>query len=124
MDARPPLPHRYPFEMLDPGGSVARVRLSADDARSRGGPVPPWALVEALAQAAGLACAGEGASGGSLVQVNRLRWPRPVLPGETLDLCCTLVRQMGPLRRVRVAVRREGRLVATAVLTLRVEGGA
>ncbi len=118
------LPHRYPFLMVDPQLGTARVRFSADDARCRGEMVPAWAVAEAMAQAAGLVGAGAGTSGGSIVQVNRFRCPRPVMPGETIDLAAAVVRKMGPLLRLRVSARREGKLVATSVLTLRVEEGA
>ncbi|MCI4398136.1 MAG: hypothetical protein JHC34_04775 [Acidobacteria bacterium] len=118
------LPHRYPFLMLDPVAGTARVRFSADDARCRGEMVPAWVLVETMAQAAGVAGPGEGASGGSLVQINRFRCPRPVTPGQTISLAMTVARKMGPLVRVRILARREGKLIATSILTLRLEGGA
>lgn len=118
------LPHRYPFLMLDPVAGVARVRFSADDARCRGEMVPAWAVVEAMAQAAGVEGSSEGASGGSLVQVNRFRCPRPVMPGQTIDLAMAVARKMGPLLRVRIFARREGKLIATSILTLRLEEGA
>ena len=119
MDA-PRLPHRYPFAMVEDHQGERLVRFAADDARCRGGSAPPWAVAEAFAQAAGLAAFGPG-SGGSLVQVNRLRCPRPVRAGEELSLRVAVERRMGPLLRVRVAARRGGRLAATAALTLREE---
>jgi len=115
------LPHRYPFLMLDPKGGTARVRFSKNDVRCRGEMVPSWAVVETMAQAAGIMGASAHASGGSLVQVNRFRCPRPVMPGQTIDLAAVVARKMGPLLRVRVSARREGRLIATSILTLRVE---
>jgi hypothetical protein len=36
----------------------------------------------------------------------------------------TVARKMGPLVRVRILARREGKLAATSILTLRLEGGA
>lgn len=120
MDA-PRLPHRYPFAMVEDRAGPSRVRFSADDARCRNlSEVPQWALVEAFAQAAGLSAFGPG-SGGSLVQVNRFRCPRPARPGDELHIAVAVVRRMGPLLRVRVTARREGRLLATAALTLREE---
>lgn len=107
--------------MVEDRTDGARVCFSVDDARSRGlAEVPQWALVEVFAQAAGLAAFGPG-SGGSLVQVNRFRCPRPVGAGDELALSVAVQRRMGTLMRVRVAARRAGKLVATAALTLREE---
>jgi len=119
MDA-PRLPHRYPFAMVEDRHGERLVRFAADDARCRGEAVPVWAVVEAFAQAAGLAAFGPG-SGGSLVQVNRFRCPRPVGAGEELNLRAVVERRMGPLVRVRLLAWREGKLAATAALTLREE---
>ncbi len=118
------LPHRYPFLMISPRAGAAVVRFSANDARCRGGEVPAWAVAEAMAQFAGMTVAVDGASGGSLVQVNRFRYPRPVAAGGPLDFSALLVRKMGPLVRVRVAARSGGKLVASSVMTLRMEEDA
>ena len=118
------LPHRYPFLMVSPRAGTAAIRFSSNDARCRGGKVPAWAVAEAMAQFAGMAVAADGSSGGSLVQVNRFRCPRPLKAGGSMDLAASLVRRMGPLARVRVAARSGGRLVALSVLTLRLEEGA
>ncbi len=118
------LPHRYPFLMISQRAGSAVICFSSNDARCRSGEVPAWAVAEAMAQFAGMAVAAGGASGGSLVQINRFRCPRPLAAGGSLALSATLVRKMGPLARVRVAARSGGRLVALAVLTLRLEEGA
>ena len=124
MVAQRKLPHAYPFRFIprEEGEGVLQFLAASDDAVSRGGAVPPWVVLEALAQAAGLLAASGASPGGALVQVARYRCARPVLPGERLDLSGELLHRMGPLLRVKVTARREGRLVARGVLTLRETG--
>jgi len=115
------LPHAFPFRFIprEEGSPHLAFTASSDDAVCRGGPVPPWVILEALTQAAGLLCASEGASGGALVQVAGYRCPRPAWPGDTLELRGALQKRMGPLIRVRIRALRSGRLVASGTLTLR-----
>ncbi len=96
---------------------------SANDAFSRGGPVPPWVILEALTQGAGLDAAQGEETGGALVQVSAYRCPRRVWPGDVLQIRCEVLKRMGPLLRLRVSARREGRLVARGVMVLRMGGG-
>ena len=114
------LPHAYPFRFIprEEGPSLLFL-ASGDDAVSRGQTVPAHVVLEALTQAAGLLAATEESVGGALVQVARFRCPRPIMPGDRLDLSGTLLVRMGPLLRVRVTARRGRRLVASGVLTLR-----
>lgn len=121
MTANPRLPHAYPFRFIarEEGAPDLLFTASGDDAVSRGGLVPAHVVLEALTQAAGLMAATEGSTGGVLVQVARYRCPRPVRPGDRLNLSGVLLVRMGPLLRVRMTARREGRLVAGGVLTLR-----
>lgn len=121
MTAGPKLPHAYPFRFIarEEGGPSLLFTASGDDAVCRGGPVPAPVVLEALTQAAGLLAATAGSTGGALVQVSRFRCPRPVMPGDRLDLRGVLLVRMGPLLRVRVSARCGGRLVASGVLTLR-----
>jgi acyl dehydratase len=118
------LPHAYPFKFIsrDEGEGTLQFLAASGDAVSRGGAVPPWVILEALTQAAGLLAASGERSGGVLVQVARYRCVRPVFPGDRLDLTGELLHRMGPLLRVKVAARRKGRLVARGVLTLRETG--
>lgn len=124
MAAQGKLPHAYPFKFIprEEGSASLLFLSSSGDAVSRGGAIPPWVVLEALTQAAGLLAASGETSGGVLVQVARYRCARQVLPGDTLDLAGRLLLRMGPLLRVRVTARREGRLVARGVLTLRETG--
>jgi 3-hydroxymyristoyl/3-hydroxydecanoyl-(acyl carrier protein) dehydratase len=116
------LPHAYPFRFI-PREDCLEFSAAADDDFVRGGIVSPWVVLEALTQAAGLALAGEGSTGGSLVQVSRYRSVRPVRPGDRLQIRAVLLKRMGPLLRVRVTALREGRLAAAGILTLRETSG-
>jgi len=106
------LPHREPFLFideivaLDPGVSAhARWTLRPDLDFFRGhfpgNPITPGVLiVEALAQAGGLAAMSLEENEGKLAVfagIEKVRFRRPVLPGDTLDLITTLTRRRGPI---------------------------
>lgn len=101
MRAEDYLPHRPPFLFVDdlvsvePGQSaVGRWRLTGDEAffagHFPGRPTLPGVLmVEALAQLGGVAVLADPAFTGKLPLfggIERARFRRQVLPGETLDL--------------------------------------
>jgi 3-hydroxyacyl-[acyl-carrier-protein] dehydratase len=121
------LPHRYPFLLVDrvvervPGQTVrAYKNVSMNEpffqGHFPGHPVMPGVLIlEALAQAAGLALPDQDpAPLGLLAGIDHARLRRPVVPGDRLDLSVTLVKQRG--RLVRAAGRAEvaGELAAEA----------
>ena len=54
-----------------------------------------------------------------LMQVVRFRCPRPVRPGDVLNLSVDLLTRMGALLRVKVVARRAGRIVAKGILSIR-----
>ena len=104
------LPHREPFLFideivaLDPGVSAhARWTLRPDLDFFRGhfpgNPITPGVLiVEALAQAGGLAAMSLEENEGKLAVfagIEKVRFRRPVLPGDTLDLITTLDPSIG-----------------------------
>jgi 3-hydroxymyristoyl/3-hydroxydecanoyl-(acyl carrier protein) dehydratase len=119
------LPHTYPFRFIsrDAGEGEISFSVSGNDSVSRGEALPPWVVLEALTQAAGLLCASGRERGGAVVQVSAYRCPRQVRPGDVLVVRGELLKRMGPVMRVRVSARREGGLVARGVFTLREGGG-
>lgn len=113
------LPHAYPFRLIAREGGTLAFTVASSDCWSRGGDVPQWVVVEMMAQAAGLIAGSESTGGGVLVQVSRFACPRPVSPGDRLDLAGDVLHRMGPVLRVKMTARRRGRLVARGVFTIR-----
>jgi 3-hydroxyacyl-[acyl-carrier-protein] dehydratase len=116
------IPHRPPFLFVDEvlavePGTLARARwtLPADAAflagHFPGRPILPGVImIEALAQTGALAVLSEEANRGKLALfagIERARFRRPVLPGETLDLGCGSPAGAGRWARAR-AVRAWG----------------
>jgi 3-hydroxyacyl-[acyl-carrier-protein] dehydratase len=106
------IPHRPPFLFVDEvlavePGTLARARwtLPADAAflagHFPGRPILPGVImIEALAQTGALAVLSEEANRGKLALfagIERARFRRPVLPGETLDLEVRITRRRGPV---------------------------
>ncbi len=115
------LPHAYPFRFLDHEdlSRPLHTAFTAGAAFQRSGRTPAWILLEAMAQAAGLAAFSREDSGGMVLQVQRFRCPRPPEPGQRLALSAEVLQRMGPVVRVKVLARRGAKIAARAVLTLR-----
>lgn len=121
-----PLPHRYPFVLIDsidtiePGRFAAARRLiAADDPLLReDGVLPTTMLVEMLAQCCGIAAAGTQGGAGQLVGVARFGTRGCVRAGDRVDIKATVVRRFGALVKVRGRVRADGRLRAGGEILL------
>jgi 3-hydroxyacyl-[acyl-carrier-protein] dehydratase len=127
--ARLPLPHAYPFLLVDrvlelrPGSSAAAVKnLTRDDPLlDADGQLPPVLLVEALAQVAGLAVLGvRPGAGAVLVRVDRFRCRLPLIAGDALHVSVQVCRIFGAAAKVRGVVRVNGRVRAAAEVVLQV----
>jgi 3-hydroxyacyl-[acyl-carrier-protein] dehydratase len=125
------LPHRAPFLFVDevvdlqPGRSArARYALTEDApflaGHFPGRPIMPGVLiVEALAQTGALAVLSEPENAGRLALfagIERARFRRQVLPGDTLDLEVVLTRRRGPIGEGEATAWVDGAVACQAVL--------
>jgi len=116
------LPHRSPFLVLDrilalePGVSaLARQRVTC------GAPgFSPFLLIEAIAQLGGIAAAREDSGGGILAAIDRAEFQGAPVAGDTLTIAVRIVKSFGPLHLVEGEVSADGKIVATARVTLKV----
>jgi len=126
------LPHRYPFLLVDkitdfePGKWAKGVKcVSAGESCFQGhfpqmSVMPGVLILEALAQTGGVAMLTLPETKGKLGLfggVKNARFKRQVVPGDVLELECTVIKSRGPVV-VTEAVARVGEAVAcTAELT-------
>lgn len=129
------LPHRYPFLLVDrvvaldsPRSISAYKCVSINEPFFQGHfpglPVMPGVLIiEAMAQAGGLlVLTGQDetvikSSIFLFTGIESVRFRKPVLPGDRLDLHCELVRHKMRLWKMRGTAQVDGQLAAEAELT-------
>jgi beta-hydroxyacyl-ACP dehydratase FabZ len=129
------LPHRFPFQFIDrvlefeDGVRIVALKnVSINEPFFRGHfpeqPLMPGVLIcEALAQAGALLAhrstdgVGPGRVG-VLAGLDRVRFRRPVLPGDQLHLEVSLLKRRRPLWKMRGTARVDGQVVAEADLSL------
>jgi len=131
-DPKDLLPHREPFLLVDeilelvPGVSArARWTLRPEmpffAGHFPGNPITPGVLiVESLAQTAGLAAMSMPENAGRLALfagIEKVRFRRPVRPGETLELSMQMTRRRGPMGWAEGDARVGGELACTASLS-------
>lgn len=125
------LPHRPPFLLVDDVVEleagvrcVARRTLRDDDlwfaGHFPGNPVMPGVLiVEALAQTATVAAAAGGAAEGKIglfAGIDKVRFKRVCVPGDTLRLEAEIVAVHGPVGRAKVKATVGGQLACRGEL--------
>jgi len=123
------LPHRYPFLLVDrvtevePGKRLVAIKNVTFNepffqGHFPGEPVMPGVLiVEAMAQAGGLLIGfslPEAMGPPFLASVRKVRWPRPVRPGDQLRLEITAVDINQKIPSVSAKAFVEGQVVAEA----------
>jgi len=133
-DVKELLPHRKPFLFIDsvlelePGKKIVAVRrFDPDEGFFRGhfpgSPVVPGVIiVEAIAQAGGILVAqseGERIKGRNpaLVGLDRVRFRKPVLPGDEVRLEVEMLKSRERLWKLRGIAFVEGAKVAEADVT-------
>lgn len=125
------LPHRYPFLMVDriedidgDNSAVGIKNVTFNEPHFQGHfpsrPVMPGVLIlEAMAQTAGAICieAADGLRPPGVVyltSIDAARFRRPVVPGDTLQIRVTKLRQRMNLWRFKAAAVVDGLIVAEA----------
>jgi beta-hydroxyacyl-ACP dehydratase FabZ len=124
------LPHRYPFLLIDrviefePGKRIIAIKNVTFNepffqGHFPGAPIMPGVLViEAMAQAGGLVLLGTIDHPQSKVMlftgIDKAKFRRPVVPGDTLRIQMTLLRFNGRLCRLRGEAYVEDKMVAEA----------
>lgn len=106
------LPHRYPFLLVDRAeisedgkGAIGYKNVTINEPFFEGHfpnePVMPGVLVvEALAQVGAIAILSQEAYRGKIAylgSIKEAKFKAMVIPGDTLKLCCDLVKQKGPM---------------------------
>ena len=130
-DPRDILPHREPFLFVDeiielvPGES-ARTRWTLDPATPfleghfPGEPIMPGVIiVEALAQTGALAALSLPVSRDKLALfagIDKVKFRRPVRPGDVLDMSTRVTRQRGPIGEAEAEARVGDEVACTAIL--------
>ena len=130
--SRLPLPHAYPFLLLDrivevrTGRSARAVKnVTRDDPLlDAAGCLPPVLLAEALAEAAGVAAIGlHGRMTGVLARIERFRSRAPVHAGDRLEISVRVLKVFGTIVKARGVVRIDGRIGAAGEVFLQLSDG-
>lgn len=124
------LPHRYPFLLVDriielePGKRVVGVKcVSANEPFFPGHfpemkVMPGVLILEALAQCSALMtlpAIPEAERAGKVIffmAIDRARFRKPVVPGDRLELHCTMLRNKGAIIKAKGEAKVDGQIVA------------
>lgn len=133
------IPHRYPFLLVDrlvsirgeeSGIGIKNVSINEPQFQGHfpGNPVFPGALIiEGMAQTAGVMCAAAKLAEGLtpkiiyMLTVDKARFRKPVLPGDTLEYHLTKLTYRRNIWRYRAEARVDGALVAEAEISAYLE---
>jgi 3-hydroxyacyl-[acyl-carrier-protein] dehydratase len=126
------LPHRYPMlfvdriDHLEPGRYAEGVKCVTANEPFLAGHFPDYPImpgvfiVEALAQLAGVMLRSSSAPKRPIPAeaIQKVRFLRPVLPGDQLQLRVTLIKSLGSVHQVKVEALVRGQAAATGELVL------
>jgi len=131
------IPHRYPFLLIDkiieciPGERVRGIKCVTANEHFFSGHFPSYhvmpgvLIIEALAQVGVVGLLTKEENKGKaviLVGIKNARFRRPVCPGDTLELSCTLTKQKGPIGVGEVMATVSGEAAVTAELSFVIDG--
>ncbi len=130
------LPHRYPFLLIDrvmdyvPGQSASAVKcVTANEqffcGHFQGKHIMPGVLIiEALAQTGAIALLTEEKFKGRIVLfggIKKARFKRQVIPGDRLELSCTIITKRGAIGIGEAVAKVDGEIAVIAELTFAIE---
>jgi 3-hydroxyacyl-[acyl-carrier-protein] dehydratase len=131
------LPHRYPFALVDritdyePGQWAKGIKCVSVNEPFFCGHfpqkhiMPGVLLIEALAQVGAVAVLSLPENKGKLAVfggIKNARFKQQVIPGDVVELECTLIRQKGPVGVGAATATVNGKVAVTAELTFAVTG--
>lgn len=125
------LPHRYPFLMVDrvltiDGDSITAVKnVTVNEPQFLGhfpqSPIFPGVLqLEAIAQTAGILTLKRPENRNKLayfMSAENVKWRRPVIPGDTLEIEVTMLRARGSIGRAKGVCKVNQKVVSEAEVT-------
>lgn len=127
------MPHRYPFALVDKivdgeeGKWAKGIKCVTVNEPFFQGHFPKYhvmpgvLILEALAQVAGIAVLSLEENRGKLGffgGIKNARFRRQVVPGDVLELECTIIKQKGPVAVAEATARVDGQVAVNAELTL------
>ena len=131
-DIKKVLPHRYPFLFVDrivefeaDKRIVGIKNVASDERYFLAGPggvpmMPAFILTEALAQTGAVLILAKPENRSRLIYfmgIDRVRYRRPVVAGDTLHLDCSVLRLRSKMGTLRGIARVEGKVVGEGVMT-------
>ncbi|OOO00236.1 MAG: 3-hydroxyacyl-[acyl-carrier-protein] dehydratase FabZ [Epulopiscium sp. Nele67-Bin004] len=126
------IPHRYPFLLVDKAyihedkqGATGYKNVTINEPFFAGHfpdyPVMPGVLIlEALAQVGAIALLSQDELKGKIAffgGVKECKFKQKVVPGDTLQLECKIIKQRGPIGIGEATATVDGKVAAKAVLT-------
>ena len=127
------MPHRYPFALVDKivdgeeGKWAKGIKCVTVNEPFFQGHFPQYhvmpgvLILEALAQVAGIAVLSLEENRGKLGffgGIKNARFRRQVVPGDVLELECTITKQKGPVAVAEATAKVDGQVAGNAELTL------
>jgi len=130
------LPHRYPFLMVDRVTRIDGNQITAEknvtinepyfQGHFPGHPIMPGVLqLEAMAQVAGILMLKQADNAGKIayfMSAEKVKWRKPVKPGDVLQIDIELLRARGKVAKARGVCTVRGDVVSEAEITFSLAG--